>query len=132
LPARAPRGRGHGRSHRRQEFRRVPAGGQSPLRADGADGRALRVGHMSQAIQEFYSQFLGVIHHIGWIEAIDVVVVALVLYQLLRLLRGTQGTQVLVARTRLAATARTANRLTPVLPGGRFRTPPSSLSIPAS
>jgi len=76
---------------------------------------------MSQAIQEFYSQFLGVIHHIGWIEAIDVVVVALVLYQLLRLLRGTQGTQVLVGLILLAVIGAIANQFNLVLLGWLFR-----------
>ena len=76
---------------------------------------------MSQAIQQFYNQFLEVIHHLGWTEAIDVVVVALVLYQLLRLLRGTQGTQVLVGLILLAVIGAVANQFNLVLLGWLFR-----------
>jgi diadenylate cyclase len=76
---------------------------------------------VNQAIQQFYSQFLEVIHHLGWTEAIDVAVVALVLYQLLRLLRGTQGTQVLVGLILLAVIGAIANQLNLVLLGWLFR-----------
>jgi len=76
---------------------------------------------MSQAIQQFYNQFLEVIHHLGWTEAIDVAVVALVLYQLLRLLRGTQGTQVLVGLILLAVIGAIANQFNLVLLGWLFR-----------
>jgi diadenylate cyclase len=76
---------------------------------------------MSQAITQFYSQFLEVIHHLGWTEAIDVAVVALVLYQLLRLLRGTQGTQVLVGLILLAVIGAIANQFNLVLLGWLFR-----------
>jgi diadenylate cyclase len=76
---------------------------------------------MSQAIQQFYSQFLEVIHHLGWTEAIDVAVVALVLYQLLRLLRGTQGTQVLVGLILLAVIGAIANQFNLLLLGWLFR-----------
>ena len=76
---------------------------------------------MNQAIQQFYTQFLEVVHHIGWIEAIDVVVVALVLYQVLRLLRGTQGTQVLVGLILLAVIGAIANQFNLVVLGWLFR-----------
>ncbi len=76
---------------------------------------------MSQAIQQFYSQFLEVIHHLGWTEAIDVAVVALVLYQVLRLLRGTQGNQVLVGLILLAVIGAIANQFNLVLLGWLFR-----------
>jgi len=76
---------------------------------------------VNQAIQQFYSQFLEVIHHLGWTEAIDVAVVALVLYQLLRLLRGTQGTQVLVGLILLAVIGAIANQFNLVLLGWLFR-----------
>jgi len=76
---------------------------------------------MSQAIEQFYNQFLEVIHHLGWTEAIDVAVVALVLYQLLRLLRGTQGTQVLVGLILLAVIGAVANQFNLVLLGWLFR-----------
>jgi len=72
---------------------------------------------MSQAIQQFYGQLLEVIHHLGWVEAIDVAVVALALYQLLRLLRGTQGTQVLVGLILLAVIGVVANQFNLVLLG---------------
>ncbi len=76
---------------------------------------------MSQAIQQFYTQFLEVIHHLGWTEAIDVAVVALVLYQVLRLLRGTQGNQVLVGLILLAVIGAIANQFNLVLLGWLFR-----------
>jgi diadenylate cyclase len=76
---------------------------------------------MSTAIQQFYNQFLEVIRHLGWTEAIDVAVVALVLYQLLRLLRGTQGTQVLVGLILLAVIGAIANQFNLVLLGWLFR-----------
>ena len=76
---------------------------------------------MSQAIQQFYNQFLEVIHHLGWTEAIDVAVVALVLYQVLRLLRGTQGNQVLVGLILLAVIGAIANQFNLVLLGWLFR-----------
>jgi diadenylate cyclase len=76
---------------------------------------------MNQAIDQFFTQLLEVIHHLGWVEAIDVVVVALVLYQLLRLLRGTQGTQVLVGLILLAVIGAIANQFNLVLLGWLFR-----------
>ncbi len=76
---------------------------------------------MSQAIQQFYTQFLEVIHHLGWTEAIDVAVVAVVLYQVLRLLRGTQGNQVLVGLILLAVIGAIANQFNLVLLGWLFR-----------
>jgi len=76
---------------------------------------------MSQAITQFYNQFLEVIHHLGWTEAIDVAVVALVLYQVLRLLRGTQGNQVLVGLILLAVIGAIANQFNLVLLGWLFR-----------
>jgi len=76
---------------------------------------------MNQSIQQFYSQFLEVVHHLGWAEVIDVVVVALVLYQVLRLLRGTQGTQVLVGLVLLAVVGVVANQFNFVLLGWLFR-----------
>jgi len=53
-------------------------------------------------LDQFASQLLLVIRHIGPIEIVDVAVVAFVLYQVLRLLRGTQGTQILVGLVLLA------------------------------
>lgn len=76
---------------------------------------------MNQALAQFWSNLLGVLHHLGWGEVIDVVVVAIVLYQLLRLLRGTQGTQVLVGLVLLAVVGVVANQLNLVLLGWLFR-----------
>lgn len=53
-------------------------------------------------ISDFLQQLQEVVHHLGWVEIIDVAVVAFVLYQLLRLLRGTQGTQILAGLVLLA------------------------------
>src|SRR5205823_8623432 len=75
----------------------LPAGGEPPLRADGADGGVVR-----RMIQQFWLQLGEVIRHVSPIEVIDVAVVAFLLYQLLRLLRGTQGTQILVGLILLA------------------------------
>ena len=76
---------------------------------------------MTQFIQQFYSQLVEVIHHLGWAEVLDVAVVALVLYQLLRLLRGTQGTQVLVGLVLLAVVGLVANQFNLVLLSWLFR-----------
>ncbi len=76
---------------------------------------------MTTALVDFYRQLLEVLHHLGWVEVIDVAVVALVLYQLLRLLRGTQGTQVLVGLILLAVVGLVANQFNLVLLGWLFR-----------
>ena len=76
---------------------------------------------MTQVIQQFQNQFASVLHHLGWIELIDVLVVAAVLYQLLRLLRGTQGLQVLVGLVVLGVVGVIANQLNLVLLGWLFR-----------
>src|SRR5207247_1052459 len=99
LPSRSSWGGGHQRGHRRPSLRRLSAGRESSLRADGADGRA--AGRMN-IVQQFYAQLLEVLRHLGPVEVVDVLVVAFVLYQLLRLLRGTQGTQILVGLVLLA------------------------------
>jgi diadenylate cyclase len=72
-------------------------------------------------INQLQNQFSEVIHHLGWIELIDVLVVAFVLYQLLRLLRGTQGLQVLVGLVLLAVVGVIANQFNLVLLGWLFR-----------
>jgi diadenylate cyclase len=76
---------------------------------------------LNQTIQQFTTQLLEVIHHLGWSEVIDVAVVALILFQLLRLLRGTQGTQVLVGLILLAVIGVVANQFNLVLLGWLFR-----------
>lgn len=76
---------------------------------------------MNPQLQQFLNQFSEVIHHLGWIEVIDVAVVALILYQALRLLRGTQGLQVLVGLVLLAVVGVIANQFNLVLLGWLFR-----------
>ena len=76
---------------------------------------------MNETIRLYYRELLDVIHHLGWVEIIDVLVVALILYQLLRLLRGTQGTQVLVGLVLLAVVGVLANQFGLVLLGWLFR-----------
>ena len=76
---------------------------------------------MSGAIIQFYNQLQEVVHHLGWVEVIDVAVVGIVLYQLLRLLRGTQGTQVLVGLVLLAVIGVIANQFNLILLGWLFR-----------
>jgi hypothetical protein len=57
---------------------------------------------VTQPISDFLQQLQEVVHHLGWVEIIDVAVVAFVLYQMLRLLRGTLGTPFLSSQVMLA------------------------------
>lgn len=72
-------------------------------------------------IQQFTTQLNDVIHHLTWVEAIDVLVVTVILYQLLRLLRGTQGMQVLVGLVLIALIGVVANQFNLILLGWLFR-----------
>jgi len=74
-----------------------------------------------EAIKQLQSQFVEVLHHLGWIEIVDVVVVAVVLYYVLRLVRGTQGTQILVGLVVLALIGALATALNLVLLSWLFR-----------
>lgn len=76
---------------------------------------------MNEILHQFQNQFIEVLHHLGWIEVIDVLVVTFLLYQLLRLLRGTQGLQVLAGLILLAVVGVVANQLNLVLLGWLFR-----------
>jgi diadenylate cyclase len=76
---------------------------------------------MPPFINQFATQVVDVLRHIGWIEVIDVIVVAVVLYQALRLLRGTQGLQVLVGLVLLAVIGVIANQFNLLLLGWLFR-----------
>ena len=73
------------------------------------------------AITDFLRQLNEVVHHLGWVEVIDVAVVAFVVYQLLRLLRGTQGTQILVGLVLLAVVGVLATQLNLVLLSWLFK-----------
>ena len=72
-------------------------------------------------IADFLRQLNEVVHHLGWVEVIDVAVVAFVVYQLLRLLRGTQGTQILVGLVLLAVIGVLATQLNLVLLSWLFK-----------
>jgi len=72
-------------------------------------------------VEQLRNQFTEVIHHLGWLEVVDVLVVTVVLYQVLRLLRGTQGLQVLVGLVVLSVIGIIANQLNLVLLGWLFR-----------
>ncbi|HXC79409.1 MAG TPA: diadenylate cyclase CdaA [Candidatus Acidoferrum sp.] len=73
------------------------------------------------AITDFFQQLNEVVHHLGWVEVIDVAVVAFVVYQLLRLLRGTQGTQILVGIVGLAVVGVLATQLNLILLSWLFK-----------
>ncbi|HVC75294.1 MAG TPA: diadenylate cyclase CdaA [Candidatus Micrarchaeaceae archaeon] len=73
------------------------------------------------AISDFLGQLNEVVHHLGWVEVIDVAVVAFVVYQLLRLLRGTQGTQILVGIVGLAVVGVLATQLNLILLSWLFK-----------
>lgn len=72
-------------------------------------------------LQDFFTQLLEVVRHLGWGEIIDVAVVAFVLYQLLRLLRGTQGTQILVGLVGLGIVGVVATQFNLVLLSWLFK-----------
>jgi diadenylate cyclase len=72
-------------------------------------------------ISDFLQQLQEVVHHLGWVEVIDVAVVAFVLYQLLRLLRGTQGTQILAGLILLAVVGVLSTQLNLVLLSWLFK-----------
>ena len=46
-------------------------------------------------IQQLTQVLIEGLHHIGWLEVVDVAIVAFVLYQILRLVRGTQAAQLI-------------------------------------
>src|SRR6266581_3335060 len=116
LPARAPRRGDDRRRHRRASLRRLPASGEPALRADGGADR-----RMSAILDQYWTQLLDVVHHLGPLEIVDIAVVTFLLYQVLRLLRGTQGTQIVVGLILLAVVGVVSTSLNLVLLSWLFR-----------